>query len=285
MALDLNKLNKTAANVAAILAGGGNRPHNNFWKPSTGKNQVRIMPEWNPEGEFAGQFWREVYQHWNVNEKGPVTCPNKTPGLEGACPICELVEEMKDDKDPVVKKAVKDIRAKVAFMVNVQALNDMAYKDTDVAKFQETNPDKDLPFNVGEAKIQFYAAPTTVFNGIISAITDGGNDVTDLKTGNVITIQKMGSGLTTKYTVAPVIKVTAADVEDGIKLPNLENVGVVLPYEKMQKLLSECDASQVLSSGSAPALGSGDVSGDAYLNESAGTNDDLEAELREAMNK
>ena len=288
MALDLTKVNKTAASVAAILAGGGNRPHNGFWKPTKPKTQIRIMPEWNPEGEFAGQFWREVHQHWGVNEKGPITCPNKTPGLEGACPICELVEEMKDDKDPTVKKAVKDIKAKGAYLLNIQDLTDKFYKEEDVAKWQEANPDKEdgCPFNVGEAKIQFYAAPVTVFNGILSAITDGGNDVTSLTEGNVITIQKMGTGLTTKYTVAPVIKVTAAEVEEGIKLPNLENVGMVLPFEKMQKLLSECNAAQVLTSGSTPALGSGDEGGDSFLNDSpAESNDDLEAELRTAMNE
>jgi len=293
MALDLNKLNKTAKTVESMLSKGGNRPFNNFWKPKPNKNQVRVMPEWDAEGEFAGQFWREVHQHWNINEKGPVLCPKKTPGLEGECPICELIEEMRESRDPAAKAAIKDIRAKVAFMVNVQDLADKVQTSKDVAKFAESNPDKDVPFKAGDAKIQIYAAPTTVFNGIISAITDGENDVTDLLSGNNLTVTKIGTGLTTTYTVSPVIKPSAADVPEDTELPNLENVGVVLPYDKMKSLLAESESAQkleALSSGSsAPALSTGaGETDDSYLNSNAvagdTSTDDFEAEMRSAIN-
>lgn len=288
MALDLNKLNKTAQAVAAMLDKGGDRPFNNFWKPSVGKNSFRVMPEWDSEGAFAGQFWREVHQHWNVNDKGPVLCPKKTPFLEGPCPICELIEEFKGTKDPAVKAEIKEIRAKIAFMVNVQDLSNKIYKKKDVAEFTESNPDKEVPFKAGDAKIQIYAAPTTVFNGIISAITDGGNDVTDRAAGNNLTVTKIGTGLTTAYTVAPVIKVSAAEIDEDTELPNLENVGVVLPFDKMKELLANCEHGQELlslSSGSVASL-EADTSDDSYLNkneESAG-DEDFEAEMRSAIN-
>ena len=289
MSLDMSKLKQTAQQVENMLNKGGPRAVTNFWKPKAYKNLIRVMPPWSEDGDFKGQFWREVHQHWNVAEKGPITCSAKTPFLEGSCPVCELVEEMQKDRDPEVKAAVKQIRSKVAFLLNIQDLKDPVYTQEDVNEYKTANPDVDeLPFEAGDAKIQIYAAGTMVFNDIVTAVTDGGNDITDLETGNDIILNKIGSGLTTKYNVTLKVKQTPADVASDTKFPELSNVGVVRPYEKVKAMLAECESAQKLQSlsggSSAPALKAGDED-DSYLNvntEGVADLDDFEAELQQA---
>src|SRR5687768_3387414 len=98
--LDWAKLNKQKEELEARMARGGGAGSIKWWKPVNGVNRIRILPGWTDEGEYAGQFWREVAQHWGVSEdvKGPILCPRETPGLNGSCPICAFVDELKNEK-------------------------------------------------------------------------------------------------------------------------------------------------------------------------------------------
>lgn len=238
MSLDWNKLNQQKAALEEKLSkGGGTRAK--FWKPQDGLNRIRVMPSWTSEGDFKGQFWREVAQHWNVSEeqRGPVLCPKRTPYLEGDCPICELVEALKRDRGNVAAaETQKEIRAKTAFLLNVVDLDDSEYTASDVAEFKKGRPDADVPFSAGNVKVQVYACPSTVFNQILSTIQVNRIDVTDATEGHDITIKKTGKGLKTRYETNIVIKPSAAPAVD--RLPALDEVGYQMSFEDMTDLLA-----------------------------------------------
>lgn len=240
MAIDMSKIASQKAALEERLtpkSGGGAK----FWRPNTGDNKIRIMPPWESEGFFEGQFWREVGQHWNVNpeNKGPMLCPDKTPGLEGECPVCEFVDTLRQDKGNVeAQELVKQIRAKTAYFLNVVDLSDPVYTAQDVAEYTQERPDKDVPFEAGNPKIQVYAAPSTVFNQILGIIKVNQIDITDLSEGHDIVISKKGAGLTTKYETQLIIKATTSDVSEDVTLNDLSKVGRVFKYDELLTALT-----------------------------------------------
>lgn len=270
--LNLSKLENISKKVSASLSRGGKKAYNPFWKPKNGTNSIRVLPPWTDEGDFEGQFWREAKQHWGVSDRGPFLCPATTPFMDGECPVCKFIEEQGNVKDPVKREALKDISAKVTYFLNIIDMNDPEYTEADVVEYETSNPDREVPFQAGDPKIQLYAANTTVFNGIISAIQDGENNVTNIKTGQTIKIKKEGSGRTgTNYTVTAVTKQTPAPVKEDTVIPDLGLVGMMLSYEDMRNALAGCDTASMLRSGDddASSLSSGV--------------DDMEAEMRAAL--
>ncbi len=211
-----------------------------FWKPDDGEdNKIRILPAWTDEGYFADQFWREIGQHWNVSEdqKGPVICPNRTENKNDPCPICDFCDLLANDKNDISKKTLfKNIKAKKAYFVLVVDLNDPEYTAKEVAAFKGD----ECPFEVGDPKVQVYACPIGVWNGIISAINANKNDITDLKLGRNITVIKIPNKdrFKTKYTVAPDFEPSVAPVPEGFKTPDLEQVGWHMSHTELLDLLS-----------------------------------------------
>lgn len=238
MSLDWTKLNAQKSRLDEKLSkGGGTRAK--FWKPDPGKNLIRVMPSWTDKGEFAGQFWREISQHWNVSpeQKGPVICVKQTPGLEGDCPICQFYEALKADKsDPEAQQTAKEIRPKTAYFLNVVDLNDKEYTARDVAEFKQARPSDDVPFEAGDIKVQIYACPSTVFNQILGNIQVNQVDITDAKEGHDITLTKTGSGLTTRYEVQVMMRASEAPPVE--ELPALDEVGYEMSHGEMTQLLA-----------------------------------------------
>ena len=141
MALDWDKLNKQKDSLDEFLSKGGGGVGRSWWKPEHGDNRIRIMPGWTTEGDYAGQFWREVAQHWGLSDdhKGPVICPKKTPLMDGECPVCDLVIALKSDKTNTdALEAAKYIRAKIAYFLNVVNLDDPEYTAKDVAEYKQS---------------------------------------------------------------------------------------------------------------------------------------------------
>ena len=285
MGLDWNKLNQQKDALEEKLSkSGGARAK--FWKPSPGMNRVRVMPGWAEEGDFSGQFWREVHQHWGVSEdqKGPILCPKNTPHLEGKCPICDLVAELKANKsDPQAQEVAKDIRAKSAFLLNVVDMADSEYTAQDVAEFKKARPGDDVPFEVGSVKVQVYACPSTVFNQILSVIQVNEMDITDPDEGHDVTIKKSGKGLMTRYETNIVLKPSGAPSYE--KLPPLDEVGYQMSYDDMMGLLSSGVGASfsTLPSMQAPkGLGAPTESDDE--GEDAAGSDELRAQMQAALN-
>lgn len=252
-----------------------------FWKPQSGANRVRIMPGWQDEGFFAGQFWREVYQHWNLSEdqKGPILCPKRTPGLDGDCPVCEFVDELRADKGDLAKKELaKEIRAKVAYFINLVDLNDPEYTAQDMAEWKKSRPEGEVPFEVGQPKVQVYACPTTIFDQILGIITVNGVDITSAEEGYNVVITKYPNKdrFKTRYEVQPELKTSEFLLPSDFELPQLENIGFVMKFDDMRNLLAESFDKDL--EDSAGSLGSG---GDFSSASNAGSSDDdLEAQMR-----
>lgn len=283
MALDMSKLQQQKAKLTQELNRGSGQSAR-FWRPTDGDNTIRVMPDWTEEEPYKGQFWREVAQHWGVSEdqKGPILCPAATPHIEGECPICKFVDELRADKNDVkAQELAKDIRAKKAYLVNIVDCNDPTYNAKDVAEYKKNRPDSDVPFEAGDPKIQVYACPKTIFDQILNAIMNNDQDITDLEAGNDLVINRSGKGMLTRYSVNPKFKSTSSDVSGGAEFPQLDRVGFNMSFEDMTKLLTEGvggDFASALPSGGTPeALGAGPET-----EAQAADADDLEAQMAAA---
>lgn len=275
------------------LSRGGGSGGAKFWRPEAGENKVRIMPPWSDDEMFAEQFWREVAQHWNVNEsqRGPILCPKQTPGLDGDCPICEFVEELKQDKTNVEgQKLAKEIRAKTAYLLNVVVLKDPVYTAQDVAEYKQSNPDRDCPFEPGQPKVQIYACPVSIFDDILGLIASSGKDITDLESGREVTIKKIPNKdkFKTRYQVYPAFESSAYDDAESLKLPALDQVGFQMEYDKMLDLLHEGVGGDFAGAlpeggGSAGALPSGGSTSTSSTTPSGGGGVDLEEQMRREL--
>lgn len=240
--VNLDKIDKAKEAADAKVAGNGKGGGGvKFFKFQGDSATVRIMPPWTDEEPFAGQFWRVVAQHWNVNDehKAPILCPKNTPHLGGECPICEFVDELRKDKDnPAAKELANDLRAKQSYLFTVVDIKDKIYTAKDVADWKKERPDRDVPFEVGDPKLQVYAAPFAVYNALIALFKAGG-DIVDLQEGHDVTISKQGKGLQTKYTVTPNLKSTKSNVPEDNELLKLESVGAVYDANKLTELLTD----------------------------------------------
>ena len=290
MALDIEKLKKAQADVAARMSRGG--PSMKYWKPAEGLNRIRILPPWTEEGPDGGTFWREVWQHWNVSEEsGPILCPKKTLGAESPeCPICDLVDALRLRKSDVsAQETAKELRAKVAYLMSVIDLSDPIYTAKDLASWKKDRPDSDPPFSVGDAKVQVYASTSTIYEQVASIVINNELDITDLGTGHNILLTKVGNPsnkMLTRYTVQPDLKKTKAPVPEGFVMPDLGKLGRFQSVADMTKALAEGAGGSfkaMLPSQSAngrvvpdsnPAWGIGE-----------GSADDLAAEMRASLGK
>ena len=277
MGFNLEKIQQQQQELAEKLnRGGGSRA--TFWRPEDGKNEIRIMPNWTDQGEFSDQFWREVHQHWNINpdQRGPILCPKKTPGLDNDCPICEFGQELKDSNDPESQTLFKKVRAKVSYLLNIVDQKDPEYSAADVAEFKKNRPDSEVPFEVGDPKVQVYACPSTIFSQLLSVITDNATDITDHSKGHNVFLHKFANKdkLKTRYQVTLALKATESGVSEDAELPALDKVGYVMDYEKIRDLLVEgVGADFTAALPSAPSEKSLPVG-------SSDDSEDLEAQLR-----
>lgn len=288
--LDFEKLKKAAQELQARMSRGSG-PSLKFWKPADGNNTIRILPPWTAEGAFAGQFYREVHQHWNVSEEsGPVLCPKKTPNAsdDKDCPICDLVDQLRARKGDVeAQELAKNLRAKVAYLMSIVDMKDPFYSAKDVAEWKKERPDNDCPFEVGDVKIQCYAASNTISDAIMNMIIVNQMDITDVEAGNNVIITKIPNKdkLKTRYTTSPEIKPTKAPLKEGQELPDLSRVGKIHSAEEMQKLLSEGPASSFVArlpanAGASAATSKSDTADTSWASADDG---DLAAEMKKKL--
>lgn len=244
MSLAIEKLKQAQQELQARMSRGGG-PSMRFWRPKDGENRIRILPAWTDEGDFQGQFWREVHQHWQLAEgSGPVLCPKKTPFAsdDKECPICDLVDQLRGMRGDVkAQEIVRNIRAKVAYMMSIVDMSDPEYTAKDVAEWQKERPDSDCPFEVGDPKVQCYAATSSIAEQIFNIVISNEMDITDREAGNDIILTKIGNRdpLKTRYTVTPRMKPSRAPIPPDYKTPDLSKIGVVKPYDEMMKMLAE----------------------------------------------
>jgi len=245
MALDNKMLEKIKQQKEKMVASAPRMGTSaKFWKPKEGDNPVRVMPCWTDQDPFVGAFWREVAQHWGVSpdQKGPILCVEKTPFLEGSCPICAFVDELRKDTGNVeAQELAKTLRAKIAYLVNLVDLTDPVYTAKDVAEFKKAKPDVEVPFKAGSAKIQVYACPKMAFESILDKINTNAIDITDLEAGHDLIFNKTstpGNAMLTKYKVEAKFKPSESAVTKEDTIPDLERVGFVMKEQEMLRLLA-----------------------------------------------
>tara|TARA_Y100000310_G_scaffold295363_1_gene326626 strand:+ start:974 stop:1705 length:732 start_codon:yes stop_codon:yes gene_type:complete len=102
MALDLKKMREKLS----VLKNGGSNFKNNWWKPQTGENTIRITPT------SDGDPFKEAYLHYSLT-KGGVLCPKKNFGEK--CSVCEYVSELYDSGEEESIAAARDLVAKRRF--------------------------------------------------------------------------------------------------------------------------------------------------------------------------
>lgn len=246
MTLDWDKLDAQKQKLDEKLSRGSKGVSSKFWRPKAGSNLIRVLPSWASDGDFEGQFWREVSQHWDVSEdqRGPVICTRNTPFIknkqdepfEEDCPICLFVDELRKRKGDVkAQETVKQVRAKTSYFLNVVDLKDKVYTESDVDAFKAARPDAtDIPFAIGDTKVQIFVAPSTVFNDILKTIRENRVDITDMAQGHDVTIKKSGKDLLTKYETTVLMKSSKAP---DCKPTPLDKVGFVMDHDEMMTLL------------------------------------------------
>jgi hypothetical protein len=281
----LDKVSEQKKRTEEQLArGGGVRSSAKFWRPENGDNKIRVMPQW--KDGLDGEFWREVAQHWNVtdDQKGPIICPKETPGLEGECPICELVKVLRADKSNTeAQRVAKEIRAKKTYLLNVLVKKDPVYTAKDVAEYTQSRPDQDCPFDVGDPKIQIYACPTTIFDQILGIIHNSGKNITELATGRDLSIKRIPhkDPRKTRYEVYPSLEASDVGFSD-LSLPALDQVGFQLEYDAMVDLLSKSHVAELAGTifGSSHSL----PSGKQVEKPKVVSSTDLEEQMRQELN-
>lgn len=180
-------------------------------KPTQGKFTYRILPAWRKPNEAdiaAGTpapFWHDFGVHWVKKEENgkPVAvhiCNEKTYGE--SCEICNQIGRamvMTDDDD--TKKVLKACNAKQSYLMNA-------------LRYEDGKPGEPFVLEVGQR----------TFDQIVDLI-DEYDDITDLKEGTDIVINRSGTGFDTEYTVMPAKKSKPVSEDVLGKLHDLD-VGV-----------------------------------------------------------
>ena len=209
--VNIKKLQKTAKALKERAEGG------KFWFPSSGTNLIRILP---PVGD-SDTFFREGAVHYNVGSdenSPPEICPQDT--IDEPCPVCETYAKLiKGDSADV--KLAKNIKRSTRFWMWVVDVNNQSQG------------------------ARIYPCGIKVFNQIIALFTDPDyGDITDLKKGRVIVIEKSGSGkLNTEYAVRPKPKTSAIEASD-FKYDDLGEIEELVPmsYDDLAELIGATEA-------------------------------------------
>ena len=151
------------------LGGGGA----GYFSPKVGRSIVRIMPE---VGDMDF-FFQPVGRHYFPDGTN-VYCPSFTTENERDCPVCEIVKELHTAGDKASKKLASSLGVRRSWWMNV---------------IDRSNP------GVGPL---IFTPGVTIFNSIISLINDPDyGDITEIKEGTDITIEREGQGLDTSLSL------------------------------------------------------------------------------------
>lgn len=154
-----------------------------FWNPSDGETRIRVMP---PATEDQDDFWFKTATHFNVGpDERAVPCPSES-GIRDSCFLCRLGKRLgRGDEDEQAE--AEDIGARPRFLISI-----VDYADP-------------------EEGVQVWPCPVTVFRQLkkFRLNEDEYGDMTDLKEGYDIIVERAGSGINTKYDATPARKNSA----------------------------------------------------------------------------
>ena len=159
--------------VESANVGGGA----DFWNPPEGESRIRVMP---PSAENIEEFWFVTGTHFNVGpDERAVPCPELS-GIEESCFLCRLVKHLRrGDEDEAAEAEAMGARPRYLLSI------------VDLEKPQDG--------------VQVWPAPKTIFRQLkkfwLNAEDYG--DFTSFEEGFDIIIEKLGSGINTKYDATP----------------------------------------------------------------------------------
>ena len=161
----LEKLKKESARVKAdseSRGSGGEYTKTDWFKPKVGDNMIRILPH--PKKPDEELFFKRVFIHYISIKKKDGSMASSVPvrcltDLDETCPLCAAYEK-------VLRKAGDDRDAK--------------------AKARNLKPTERYLYNIfdyEQKKIQPFAAPMTVHQGIMEYAEDFGEDMVSISKG------------------------------------------------------------------------------------------------------
>ena len=174
-----------AANAQKTMFEGSNDA--SFYAPPNGVTTVRIMPPYNPEGEW----YFETLMHYVPHMRGYFTCP----GVFGDyCPICDRGANLYALGGEENVKTAKELQPNKYYLYNAAILAGKPSRDGG-----------DSP-NIGDTKkLTVLRAGTSVHKKLLELHTDeqlGCTDIFNLENGVNINIKRTGNSRnTTEYSV------------------------------------------------------------------------------------
>lgn len=235
MSVDINKIKLRIAEEEQKVAARSQRNTNwdfKYWSPKKGKNVIRLLPPWTTTGPNSGQFWREVFIHWNVGSAKSLPCPQKTPdGPKLTCPVCEEANRLRSTRDPMDSEMAGKLRAKPRYYSNIVDMDDPSYTDADVRDWKSRQKDstRECPFKVGETKVQVYSYGPMVMKELLDVFADG-TDLTDLQTGRNVIITHDG-GDPPKYRSRPEFNMTVLNTSGPSIMTKLVDLDQIQPMK------------------------------------------------------
>lgn len=204
-------------------------------KPNPGANRYILLPGWRKGEEHI--WFHDFGQHYVKNAAGEIqavyVCADKTFG--NPCPICEgLSKAIKMTSDDETVALLKEAASGQSYLMNVLAL------DAD-----------------DDATPQILEVRKSVFGQFVDLIEEWGAAMFDPETPQIVTVNREGKGLNTKYTVQ--ISPKKHTLPKGVlsKLNNLDDYVRQENEEQQRRALGAINSvAGLLPSKDTPATGS-----------------------------
>lgn len=201
-------------------------------KPNPGANRYVLLPGWRKGDE--GVFFHDYGQHFIKNAADEIqavyVCLDKTHGKH--CPVCEgLQSAIRNSTSDSATKLLKDAMGAQSYLLNVLALD---------------SEDPNTP--------QILEIRKTVFGQILDMMEDWGAGMFDPEAPQIITINREGKGMNTKYSaqISPKKHTLPAGIMS--KLNNLDEYVAQESEEQQRRALTAINAvAGLLPAASAPS--------------------------------
>lgn len=248
MAVNFDRLKEQQQVIDARNARGGSSVK--YFTPKQGMNRVRLLPPWLEDNVQCEDVYKEVSMHFGVGPNGmSFVC-----SCQG-CPICEFVERLRNSGDPSDLETSEIIKAKVRYSSNIIDLDDPIYTEKDVQEYRSKmkDPTKEVPFAVGDSKIQLFSYGSDVCGKLLRLFNALKLDISDLDHGYNVIIDRSGTGRNTKYNsvmIHPeqkgcVLSKKGKDLSTSEALKVIPNLSLILIPKSMEDMVAAINGTTV----------------------------------------
>lgn len=208
--LDLKKMQKK---LDDLKKKGGNT---NFFKPTEGKQDIRIVPT------EDGDPFKSFHFHYGVGQSG-FLCPQRNFGDD--CPVCAFVKQLFREDDEESREAAKNLMAKQRFLSPI------------IVRGSESEG------------VKIWTYSKTVYEELLGLVLNPDyGDITDAETGLDLTLDYgkqpgmkfPSSKITPRRKASPLCKGTDEECAELLKsVPNFDELYQRVGTEEAQKMLDE----------------------------------------------